>query len=241
MKTQLSFASLALACCLAVMAAGQRAKQARVHVLEPGAWHGVDVSARSGESWLGLYVTAEGSELRESKLTIKRVQDPLSDIGTTHRTGKRVGVGEALAPVFLVKGAGYLQPGLATTVFLKPPKRHFSLAEHTDVTLKLGAETYRLFVTGNGSSGTGVPLPLDAALYLSNGKTRQKLYAIEGINNDAGWTLLWAGDLDGDGKLDLYADLSFHYDISERRLFLSSRAKPGQLVAEVGQFRTSGC
>jgi hypothetical protein len=45
--------------------------------------------------------------------------------------------------------------------------------------------------------------------------------------------LLWAGDLDRDGKVDLLMDVSGHYSSMELRLYLSSRATPGELVREV--------
>jgi hypothetical protein len=39
----------------------------------------------------------------------------------------------------------------------------------------------------------------------------------------------------------LYVDVSWHYNVSETRLFLSSQAKPGQFVKEVAKFVTTGC
>lgn len=49
--------------------------------------------------------------------------------------------------------------------------------------------------------------------------------------------LLWAGDLDGDGKLDLMVNLSGYY--WETTLFLSSLAQPGKLVGKGGTFSFS--
>ena len=53
--------------------------------------------------------------------------------------------------------------------------------------------------------------------------------------------LKFAGDLDGDGKLDLLIDTTHHYNLSEPTLFLSSQAKDGELVHNVASFRTTGC
>ena len=55
------------------------------------------------------------------------------------------------------------------------------------------------------------------------------------------WKLLWAGDLDGDRKLDLYVQVSWHYNIVQHKLFLSSRAGAKRLVREVAEFNISGC
>ncbi len=46
--------------------------------------------------------------------------------------------------------------------------------------------------------------------------------------------LLWAGDLDSDNKLDLL--MSFQDRGWNTVLFLSSLAKPGELVGEAGRF-----
>lgn len=59
--------------------------------------------------------------------------------------------------------------------------------------------------------------------------------------DDCGWGIYWAGDLDGDGKLDLYLDLANHYNVGQYRLFLSSPAEKGKLVKEVANFRFVGC
>ncbi|HKO62441.1 MAG TPA: hypothetical protein VJV03_14855 [Pyrinomonadaceae bacterium] len=44
-----------------------------------------------------------------------------------------------------------------------------------------------------------------------------------------------------DGKLDLYVTVNQQYNVVERKLFMSSEADEGQLVAEVAEFVTIGC
>lgn len=46
--------------------------------------------------------------------------------------------------------------------------------------------------------------------------------------------LMWIGDIDGDGKPDLLINTSSYY--WDTTMFLSSLAKPGQLVGKAGQF-----
>ena len=53
--------------------------------------------------------------------------------------------------------------------------------------------------------------------------------------------ILWAGDIDRDGRLDLLIDMSNHYNVSAPTLFLSSHAGKGQLVARVASLGLSGC
>ena len=53
-------------------------------------------------------------------------------------------------------------------------------------------------------------------------------------------TLLWAGDLDRDGKLDLLMDLTNHYNASEYTLFLSFISEGDSLLKKVAKFRKVG-
>jgi hypothetical protein len=221
-------------------AAAQRTGLASIQVLETGGFHGDEVKARSGEKWLGLFTSEQGSVLREAVLTISRVEDEIVDSGTDQKTGKAVSVNHGREPVLLVKNAPMLKPGKVATVFQAATDAPFSISAHPKVSLKLHDQPYELRLIGDRHSAEHA-LPLNARLLLTDGHANQTLYVLKGWDGDVDWELRWAGDLDGDGKLDLYADLSYHYNVSERRLFLSSRAKPGQLVAEVAVFRTTGC
>jgi hypothetical protein len=79
-----------------------------------------------------------------------------------------------------------------------------------------------------------------STLTLHGGGISQTLFSLT-EHDAASWQLLWAGDLDGDGKLDLLLNLSAHYNVSARRLFLSSAARQGEAVREVAVFETTGC
>ena len=57
---------------------------------------------------------------------------------------------------------------------------------------------------------------------------------------DTGPALLWAGDLDRDGKLDLLYDLRSCYMYNELALFLSSAAKEGEFVGLVARWTAVG-
>ncbi|MBI1760021.1 MAG: hypothetical protein HYR56_01160 [Acidobacteria bacterium] len=212
-----------------------------VQLLETGeGFHGTEIKARNGEKWLGLFVMESGSKLMESTIKIQFVNDPIMDEDELSATGKSVSVEHPTEPLLLIKNVPGLKPGPVTTIFYAKPDEFFSLYTHSPVSLKLGTQSYQLKLIGTGP-GVDSILPRDPQLLLTDGVITQVLCSLEGEVSDIDWDLKWAGDLDGDGKLDLYADLNSHYNMTARKLFLSSQAKPGQLVAEVAKFMTTGC
>src|SRR5258705_2676957 len=216
--------SLAFVC--AATSARQKTKNARgIELLETGEFHGDEVTARTGEKWLGLHITVHHSTLLSYRLIVKAVHDDIGD-EEEQESGKQVSVDLPLQPVFLVKGATGLSGGPVTTVFTEEPNFEKTLEKRSPVELKLAASSYVLKVVGSedGAKCSEHAYPRDAKLVLMSGDVTQVLYSLEECGNEPYWYLLWAGDLDRDGKLDLYLSVSQHYNVSERRLFLSSQA-----------------
>lgn len=74
------------------------------------------------------------------------------------------------------------------------------------------------------------------------GATRQLLIKEPELSVDECASLRWAGDLDRDGQLDLIYNLGGHYTETRLALYLSSAAKPGDLVGLVARWDGScGC
>ena len=211
-------------------------------LIETGDFHGEEISSQSGEKWLGLQVTDENSMLLIYRLKIDSFNDLVVD-EEGQATGKRVGVDLPLEPLFLIKGVKNVSAGLVTTAFRDKGASAARLDESSPITLNLGETTYVLKVAGSEDTAKCPyqSFPRNARLVLVNGESRQVLYTLQDCGNDPSWSLVWAGDLDRDGKLDLYLDVTQHYNVSERKLFLSSQAGEGQLVKEVAEFVRSGC
>jgi hypothetical protein len=225
----------------------QSAKTGEILLVETGGFHGNEVKAKDGEKWLGLYVTRGGSSLITSKVKVERVVDEIVDVNERQMTGKSVSVDHPSKPVFLVKGAAMFKPGPVTTIYqggrteMHELINDYDLKSRKTFRLKLGAQEYQLKVIGRNYSPEQQLEFLDIKLALTSGAKTQILYSVKDTSETNSWNLLWAGDADGDGKLDLYVDVSWHYNVSETRLFLSSQAKPGQFVKEVAKFVTTGC
>jgi hypothetical protein len=76
----------------------------------------------------------------------------------------------------------------------------------------------------------------DARVVLSDTSRTQVLYSADGFSDDPHYVVEWAGDLDGDGKLDLVVDLHRKYSVHPHRLLLSTRAARNQLLGEAAAF-----
>jgi hypothetical protein len=206
----------------------------------------MDKMIKNSDTWLGLYVTEGSSSLIESKVTVKPLLDPqIKD----RALGKIIGVDNPAKPVFLVKGAAMLKPGAVATIYQGGETKEHELVNTDDLAsrkprrLKLGDQEYQLKVLER-KVGPHEPVCSDCValdLALGCGEQTQILTGKEGFIAPTLtyiWTLLWAGDVDGDGKLDLYVRFGLKGLSANRELFLSSQAKPGQLVKSVVTFES---
>jgi len=189
------------------------------------------VSAKSGEIWLGLYQVGDAYELRSTTLVVNEYERN----GTAR---KEVKTNQPTEPLFLVRGLEELQPGKVETMsddnkFLYPGETKF---------FRSASRTYYFLVAG----GEAVPRRTEAliekytlTLYEGSLKRTQTLVDFEVGIDGAGPGVIWAGDLDRDGQVDLYMSLSRHYAQVKYGLFLSSAAKEGEIVGQVTRWGAS--
>lgn len=207
-------------------------KNTKVKLLWTGDFHSEDFPYKSGEKWLGLFKDVNGYALRSTKIEVKKIRNPeLFDITVeTQRKGNSL---------FMVRGKSDLREDSIPTVYDSED------GENGDSELRLETRTfvfngirYDLSVENIGKNeylGNGSKLVLMAE------GNRQILRYLKNGCNDCTWNLIWAGDLDLDGKLDLYMDLTDHYNVTDRMLFLSSPADTDKIVRFVASFRSVGC
>ncbi|HJZ96722.1 MAG TPA: hypothetical protein VKE70_09440 [Candidatus Solibacter sp.] len=209
-----------------------------IQLLEIGAGHGEEIRARSGEQWTALVPIRGGFAWRTGVVTVRKIVDEVVD-AANEKTGKEVRF-PGTSPVFLVRGWDLPLGSVQTSFSTSREPGAIGTAIFTDpIALKLKGIDYRLRVTYRRDDDHSAKQRSD--LVLERGEARQILYSWPDGLRDERCELIWAGDLDGDGGLDLYLYLSDHYNVIEHTLFRSRGAATGKMVMQVARWVTTGC
>ncbi len=200
-----------------------------------------ELDVRSGETWLGLYASKGQLQFASTKVSRSPRDGFIGPGDQPYDWLKYERKGEL---IFLVNGVPQLKPGKVTTLFSsKHTHDRVSLEGGYKGTFRLGDNNYVLRVTTGLQRDGG---KVNVLMLESSGKTQtvtfnhyykdhNTLYNIIG-------DLIWAGDMDGDGKLDLYfSDYGFEKGGFGSHLYLSRPAADGKLVRRVAGFDSAGC
>ena len=218
-KTMIFLTAVSL---LALSVRAAAAGGTRVSLLMVSDWAYQEIPDGSDGTWLGIFKTAGGSELKSTRVHIEASEEE-PDV-------RKAVVDSRDTPLFLVRGLRNAQPGpLPTAQVLDEdpgPGQRVRLAFR-------GIES-ALFLRAN---------PGEAEVYdlvFESGQRRQVLYESYGWNEDR-IELIWAGDLDRDGRLDFLVDYAEDDAASAPTLFLSSQARSGEMVGEAADFPQYCC
>lgn len=213
----------------------------KYELLHTGKFHGEEISAKSGENWLGLFKQKDGFYLASTKINVKRVYDEILDGSENEKTGKMVSVNNKIEPLFLIKNASKLNAGKVVTLFGIATVNEF---HENSSSKELSVESPDDFTFKNKKYSLKVEKVLNSkaeivyALILEMNETKQILNV---SNEDFLGSLHWVGDLDQDDKLDFYISPFVKENLSESSLFLTSEAEKNNLVKKIALIVTSGC
>lgn len=201
-----------------------------------------EVIASNGETWLTLFVQKGTYSLKYSKARVTR-------LSTSSYTGEendvKLNFDGPGRPLLAFRNMKHLSPGKITTAYLRPTSDEISrrnlpigpMEKGYSRDLSLGDTWYTLRVTkGLKSDGTKV-----YALVLETANEKQVIRTLSYEQTAIFGDLLWAGDIDRDGKLDLYIDRFNEVGGSWTSLFLSSEADKGKLVKLAVEWGIQGC
>ncbi len=215
------------------------------HALQPpGAFHQGEAVARHGERWLALRVQADDARLDSVRLRVKTVLDEMVD-AEGQATGTAVDSDKTDVFTYL-RGTG-LHAGPVKQARIEDVASDSGLSAQT---LMLGDRAYRLATRCEAdpvSDGA-----FTCAIDLVEGERRQTLVRMSGqrdqgdaagilLGSEASPHVIFAGDLDRDGKLDLIYDTTDHYNVSRPVLFLSGAAEGDELLHAVAEYNSVGC
>lgn len=199
-----------------------------VELVFEGTFLGPGPFPESGQRWYAISRAESTITLAETIVEVTEVPHQCTGAAT------RITALDADDPLFLMRGSSLFQPGVLDSVhedarFLYPAEQ---------LPLRLDSGEWFVFLAYGSATPAGVS---DYVVQLSHKSAMQTLAEFSQVDIDGRPKLVWAGDLDRDGRLDALLDLTTHYAGHLYVLFLSSAARRGQLVERVAEFPVSGC
>lgn len=206
----------------------------------PGTFHRDEPVARDGERWLALRVEGGEAALIATRVRVQAVEDPLVD-APGERSGREIDAPVKGVLVFL-RGDGLVEGPVAFAPI--------DAMDDPRGALHFNGRAYRIETHCNPGVVREGQQQLACEIALVQGARRQVLAKMGGyrtpegvdvMGDDATPRLLFAGDLDRDGRLDLVLDTTWHYNVSRPTLFLSSLARDDEVVREAAANASVGC
>jgi hypothetical protein len=215
-----------------------------IKVLTVGTFHDDEVwESADKEKWFGLFKSNTGFYLQETKLKTKRVYDQIVDENENEKTGWEVQTINKDTSIILIEASKFLTPHNVQQATLSKEQ------VYPGDTLRinyLGID-YKIFATGGKKKVQNDPEWFDVwnyKLYLTatiKGQQKTSLLVAQPNFDDQMINLIFAGDIDGDGILDLIIDTSRHYNATSPTIYLSRPADNGEVVKPIGGHTSVGC
>ncbi len=211
---------------------------------EGGIYRESEVIAKTGENWLTLVERNGETSLVPAKAKVRRL-DSTSWPGDEKDV--RLSFTKSGYHILALRNVAGVLKGRVDTVYRQPSQEEIdrwgldlsTMEVGSSSKLDLAAKRYILRAsTGKTKDGTEL-----AVLVLTTETQEQVISSVpyaRGEGNFVG-NLLWAGDLDRDGKLDLYFEPYNEKGGMGSQLFVSSHARPNELVKMVATFGVAGC
>lgn len=201
--------------------------------------NGEDIKAKSGETWFGLFNENGENVLRTTKIKVKTTKEE-------NLVWKEISVSDKKNPIFLLKDKKKLKTGKVKTLYREKTWREND--DYNDAaTVKDGFNKKFYFgdieYTLRVERGVSTKQESLLVLLLETANTSQIVHFVYYMEEaDYVGNLYWVGDLDRDGKLDLFMDF-YGYEKGgySSGLFLSSEAEKGKLVKKSEYFMLGGC
>lgn len=209
-----------------------------------------DRQIKPGGDWWGIFPDGkDGYTLRPTR--VSAVPDP-SMVIAPEKPPRQICVPGKNGDLIVFRGLMTAALGPLKSVSLADYPRPLAPGEHYDLQWDLDTPEARIRLlaaghpVGEEAEAYVIREVDDYELWVQRGSgessTMQLLFKESEDFGDECATLRWAGDLDRDGQLDLIYNLGRHHTETRLALYLSSAAKPGELVGLVARWNGScGC
>jgi hypothetical protein len=210
---------------------------ARTQLLLPKSYHSNELDGvENGSTWLGLFLGKQGYYTAQTKIFKNKVHDDVVD-ADSENTGWMVTVENTDSCLMLTK-LGLLLP---ITNIEKILSEQEPMPPYDKLTFLYKEGTYQLYATGmintENNMVTNYRLYADVTI---DGRTQTSLLMTTSGFNETIATVLFAGDLNGDGLVDLIINTSTHYNTFKPTLYLSNSHRQPWILP-VGWHISVGC
>lgn len=215
----------------------------------PGTFHAGEAVARDGEPWLALRIDGNEAALVATTVVTRPVEDALVD-GPGERSGVEVTSIDPDGVISFLRGEG-LRAGRIERAQVDRPGDAAALSQPYRMTFRGRAYQIENSCDPEPARIVDGQAQFACSAVLSTPETRHVLSRrlgyfepgsdVMSFSDDGVQQLLFAGDLDRDGRLDLIFDTSDHYNKSRPTLFLSTGAAGGAPLREVAHHESVGC
>lgn len=215
----------------------------------PGAFHAGEVVVRNDELWLALQVRGGTAALVATPLIVHAVEDQMLD-APGERSGIEVTSADPDGVVAFVRGGALHAGGVDVAQWTEQPDVHSASQPYL---ISFRGVSYRIERScdpkpighrdGQAQYACSVLLRSQSSSHVLARMIGYREPGIDamGYGDDGKQQLLFAGDLDRDGNLDLIFDTSDHYNQSRPTLFLSTQGLDGAPLGEAGHHQSTGC
>lgn len=180
-------------------------------------------------TWIGFFISEDGFYTDNVKVNFKRVHDPIMDEDSVKTGWLPVIENNSDSCLYIISGLSGSKRSIAKHLEIK---EKIILPGDTS-TYTFLANEYKLWATGRNYN--------PYMLYFQRNSEKPQMLVYEAGFDDEMTDLLWMGDIDQDGLLDLIIDTSNHYNVMEISLYLSSYASLGNSLGKVAVTGLVGC
>jgi hypothetical protein len=212
-------------------------------VLTVGTFHSDEVwDGADREKWFGLFRGKTGYYIAETKIKTQRINDDILD-KAGEKTGWKVQTVKKDTSIILMGRLSFLRRHNLNRAVLS--KDQIFPSDTVRITY-LGID-YNLYATGGKKKLIDNPDWFEVwnyKLFMTatiKGQIHKSLLVSQPNFDDQMINIIFAGDIDGDGILDLVIDTSRHYNATSPTIYLSRPAEKGEIVKPVGGHTSVGC